>query len=169
MTFRQHARAFCVATMLGLALGSAGAQTKNPSPAALLTAKELIQLKGATKVFDPLLAGVIEYHKNFFMQNNPNLSKDLDAVAQKLVVDLAPRRAEMQQQVARIYAEHFTEQELKDALAFYRTPLGKKLIDEEPKVLDQSMKAADDWSRKFADEVVTKFRAEMKARGKNLM
>jgi hypothetical protein len=31
------------------------------------------------------------------------------------------------------------------------------------------MKAADDWSRKFADEVVTKFRAEMKARGKNLM
>jgi hypothetical protein len=169
MTFRLHVRALCAAALLGLVLGPAAAQTKNPSPAALLTAKELIELKGATKMFDPLLAGVIEYHKNFFMQNNPNLSKDLDGIAQKLVVDLAPRRAEMQQQIARIYAEHFTEQELKDALAFYRTPLGKKLIDEEPKVLDQSMKAADDWSRKFADEVVTKFRAEMKARGKNLM
>ena len=169
MTFRLQARAFCVAAMLVLALSPATAQNKNPSPAALLMARELIELKGATKMFDPLLAGVIEYHKSFFLQNNPNLGKDLDAVAQKLVVDLAPRRAEMQQQVARIYAEHFTEQELRDALAFYKTPLGKKLIDEEPKVIDDSMKAADEWSRKFAEEVVTKFRSEMKARGKNLM
>ena len=169
MTFRQNARALCVAVMFGLALGPAAAQTKNPSPAALLMAKELIELKGATKMFDPLLAGVIEYHKSFFLQNNPNLGKDLDVVAQKLVVDLAPRRAEMQQQVARIYAEHFSEQELRDALAFYKTPLGKKLIDEEPKVIDDSMKAADAWSHKFAEEVVAKFRAEMKARGHNLI
>ncbi len=37
-------------------------------------------------------------------------------MAQKLAVDLQPRKAEMRQEIARIYAEHFTEQELKDAL-----------------------------------------------------
>ena len=31
------------------------------------------------------------------------------------------------------------------------------------------MKAADDWSRKFATEVDAKFRAEMQKRGKSLM
>lgn len=169
MTFRQHARALCAAAALSLALAAAAGAQSKPTPAALQTAKELIELKGATKAFDPLLAGVIEYHKNFFMQNNPNLAKDLNSVAQKLAVDLQPRKAEMRQEIARIYAEHFTEQELKDALAFYKTPLGQKLIVEEPKVLDNSLKAADAWSNKFAEEVVTKFRAEMKARGINLM
>ena len=47
----------------------------------------------------------------------------------------------MQQELTRIYAAHFTEQELKDALAFFKTPLGKKLISEEPKALEASMKA----------------------------
>jgi hypothetical protein len=112
---------------------------------------------------------VIQYHRNFFLQNNPNLGKELDAVAQKLAADLAPRKAEMQQELTRIYAAHFTEQELKDALAFYKTPLGKKLISEEPKALEESMKAADDWSRRLAVEIDAKFRAEMQKRGHNLI
>jgi hypothetical protein len=169
MTFRQLTRVACAAAVLSFAFtAGVGAQSK-PTPAALLTAKELIELKGASKAYDPLVAGIIEYHKNFFMQNNPNLAKDLDLVARKLAAELQPRKAEMQQELARIYAEHFTEQELKDALAFYKTPLGQKLITEEPKVLDDSLKAADAWSAKFAEEVVTKFRAEMKARGQNLL
>ena len=112
---------------------------------------------------------MIEYHKNFFMQTNPNLAKDLDAVAAKLAKEFEPRRAEMQQQLTQIYASHFTEQELKDALAFYKSPLGRKLIVEEPKALEEAMKAADDWSKKFAAEVDAKFRAEMKARGHNMI
>jgi hypothetical protein len=135
----------------------------------MLLAKELIDLKGAAATYDPLVNGVIQYHRNFFMQNNPNLARALDEVAQKLAGDLAPRRAEMQQELTRIYASHFTEQELKDALAFFKTPLGKKLISEEPKALEASMKAADDWSRRFAVEVDAKFRAEMQKRGHNLM
>jgi hypothetical protein len=139
------------------------------SPAALLLAKELIDIKGATAAYDPLVNGVIQYHRNFFLQNNPNLAKELDSVAQKLAADLAPRKVEMQQELTRIYASFVTEQELKDALAFYKTPLGRKLISEEPKALEASMKAADDWSRRFAAEVDAKFRAEMQRRGHNLI
>jgi hypothetical protein len=170
MTFRHRARVLCTAVAMSLALTvAASAQNKASTPTALLLAKELIDVKGATKAFDPLVVGVIEYHKNFFMQNNPNLAKDLDAVAAKLVKELEPRRAEMQQQLTQIYARHFTEQELKDALAFYKSPLGRKLIAEEPLALEESMKAADDWSKKFAAEVDAKFRAEMKARGLNMI
>jgi hypothetical protein len=139
------------------------------SPTALLLAKELIDLKGAAAAYDPLVNGVIQYHRNFFIQNNPNLGKELDSVAQKLAADLAPRKAEMQQELTRIYASHFTEQELKDALTFFKTPLGRKLIIEEPKALEASMQAADDWSRRFATEVDAKFRAEMQKRGHNLI
>ena len=186
MTFRRTARVLSAAAVLAIALAGASPAQQRPaapaqpkpsaapaqpklSPASLLLAKELIDLKGAASAYDPLITGVIEYHKNFFMQNNPNLAGDLNEVAQKLAADLAPRKVEMQQELTRIYASHFTEQELKDALAFYRTPLGQKLISEEPKAMEESMKVADDWSRKFAVEVDAKFRAEMQKRGKNLI
>jgi hypothetical protein len=78
---------------------------------------------------------------------------------------LAPRLSELSGQVAKIYAEHFTEQELKDLLAFYKSPLGKKLLTEQPKVADASLRFAQDWANKLSDEVVEKMRAELKKKG----
>jgi hypothetical protein len=164
MKLKQPVRVLLAAAFLGTALAAANAQNR-PSPAALLLAKELIEVKGGTSAFDGLVPGVIEYHKNNLLQINPNLSRDLNQIAQQIQNEAGSRRVELQQELSRIYAQHFSEQELKDALAFYKTPLGKKLISEEPKVLESSMKMADDWSKKFAEEVVTKLRAEMRKRG----
>jgi hypothetical protein len=69
---------------------------------------------------------------------------------------------------ARVYASRFSEQELKDALTFYRTPLGKKLIEQEPKILDQTMTDAQAWGDKLSQEVMNRMRAEMKKRGHEL-
>ena len=67
-----------------------------------------------------------------------------------------------------VYASRFSEQELKDALTFYRTPLGKKLIEQEPKILDQTMTDAQAWGDKLSQEVMNRMRAEMKKRGHEL-
>jgi uncharacterized protein len=104
-----------------------------------------------------------------FVQTNPNLAQPLSEVAKNLQEEFQPRKTELHQKLAHIYAEHFTEPELRAALAFYRTPLGKKLIKEEPKVLDEAMKDADTWSKKLAAEVMAKFRTEMKKKGYNLI
>jgi uncharacterized protein len=50
-------------------------------------------------------------------------------------------------------------------LAFYQSPLGKKMIVEEPKVLDQSMQAAATWADNLSEDVMAKMRGEMKKRG----
>jgi hypothetical protein len=171
MKIRQSIRAVAAAVALSFAFaGAASAQQKPaPSAAAVQMAREIIALKGATTTFDPLIPGVIEFHRNVLIQTNPNLSRDIEQVAAKLLNDLQGRRVELQQQLATAYAEHFTEQELRDAIAFYRTPLGKKLVSEEPKAMEETMKAADTWSKKFADEVVAKLREEMKKRGLNVI
>lgn len=171
MTIRQSFRVLGAAMILSATFaGAAGAQQKAaPTPAALLMAKEIIALKGATATFDPLINGVIEYHRNILIQTNPNLSKEIEQVAAKLITDMQSRRAELQQQLAATYAGHFTEQELREAIAFYRTPLGKKLLVEEPKAMEETMKAADTWSRKFADEMMAKMREELRKRGLNVI
>ncbi len=141
------------------------AMAQQPSAAALSTAKELIAVKGAAGMYDTLVPGVIEQAKNVFLRSNPNLSKDLNEVAAKLRTDYAPRNAEVRDLVVRLYAAHFTEKELKDALAFYKSALGKKLIEQEPKILEQSMGDAQAWANKLSDEIISKMRAEMKKKG----
>jgi hypothetical protein len=171
MRLRQSVCHLCLAVIASVAIAmSASAQQKPaPSPASLLIAKEIIELKGATKAFDPVIAGAINYHANLLIQTNPNLARPIREVAEKLAAELQPRRIELQQELARTYAEHFTEKELRDALAFYRSPLGKKLTEQEPKAMDAAMREADNWSRKFAEEVVEKMRAELRKRGHNLI
>jgi len=39
-----------------------------------------------------------------------------------------------------LYDKHFTEQELADLIAFYKTPTGQKVVKEMPKLYDETMK-----------------------------
>ena len=164
MNFRQTTRAICTAAIVSFAFaGAAHAQ----SAASLALAKEMADIKGTTNIFDPIIVGVVESTRQTLAMGNPNMSRDIDAAAAQMRNEMASRRAELAQQLIRVYTQFFTEQELKDAVAFYKTPLGKKLLTEEPKVAEASMKAADEWSQKFAAEVTSKMRAELRKKGLN--
>lgn len=152
---------------LGLSLVAFGplANAQQPSPAAMASAKELISITGATALFSPLIAGVVEQAKVLYLQQNPALSKDLNEIATQMRTDLQPRFSELTDEVSRLYATNFTEQELKDILAFYKTTAGKKLLAAQPKIVDSSMKFAQDWANKLSDQVIAKMRDELKKRG----
>jgi hypothetical protein len=175
MTIRHIIRIACAGALAAaLSAGGANAQARPPaapaapSAASLAAAKEIIDIKGAFRIFEPIVLGVIEQHKNIMMQSNPMLSRDLTEVSNRLRIEFAPRRAELESEMTRIYAQAFTEQELKELVAFYKSPLGKKLNDQEPKVLDNSMARASEWADKLAGEVVVRMRAEMRKKGHNL-
>jgi hypothetical protein len=67
--------------------------------------------------------------------------------------------------MTRVYATHFTEPELKAILAFYQSPAGKKMLAQQPTVVDASMKFAQDWANKLSDQVIAKMREELQKRG----
>jgi hypothetical protein len=143
---------------------SAQAQNK-PTAGALKAAHALIDVTGATALFSPLIAGVVEQSKLLYLQQNPGLGKDLNEVAAKLRRDLAPRFSELTDEVARLYAARFSEQELKEILAFYQSPVGKKMLAEQPQVVENSMKFAQDWANKLSLEVTAKMRVELQKKG----
>jgi len=160
----KHASRLAAVAVALVAFGPA-AHSQQPSAAAMATAKELVLVTGTTTLFEPLIAGVVEQAKLLFLQQNPGLSKDLNEIAEKMRSDLKPRFAELTDEVAREYATNFTESELKSILAFYSSPAGKKLLDRQPKVVDSSMKFAQDWANKLSDQVIAKMRDELKKRG----
>ena len=81
---------------------------------------------------------------------------------------MAGRDKEIGEEWAKIYATDFTEQELKDLVTFYRSPLGQKLIAQEPKTISTSIAFINKWGQAFAAQVNGAFIEEMKKRGKPL-
>jgi hypothetical protein len=159
--------AFAGLVALALVVSPVGAQ-RGPTPAAIALAKQILTAKGADKMYEPLVREVVERAKGLLLQTNPTLTKDLNEVAAKLEAELIPRVQEILNEVARLYAGKFTEPELKEVLAFYKSRVGQKVIVEEPAILDQSVAFADNWANRLSEEVLVKFRTEMKKRGHEL-
>src|SRR5579884_2719083 len=52
--------------------------------AGIAMAKQILTVTGATTVFDPLIAGVVEQARLLYLQQNPGLAKDLNEIAAKM-------------------------------------------------------------------------------------
>jgi hypothetical protein len=147
---------------------SAPARAQEPSAATIALGREIVELKGGIGMFDTIIDGVLEHHRQMLVQVNPNISTDLGTIIQQLRTQYVPRLPQIHTEIGRAYAIQFTESELRQILAFYKTPLGKKLIEAEPKAIDEATKRVDAWATKFADEVMAKMRDELKKKGHSL-
>ena len=157
-----------VGAIICACLGPIAAHAQQPSAAAVALAREVVVARGAGGMTEPLVRGVIETVKNSFVPTNPNLTRELNDVATTLHKELDGKSSEVLEQIARAYATRFTEQELKDLLVFYKTPLGQKFIREEPNAIDDGLKRAQQWADTFADTVMARMRSEMQKKGHQL-
>jgi uncharacterized protein len=162
--------------VLGLALAAvpAGAQQapapalKPGSPAAIAAAKEILAMKNAAAMYANAIPNIVQQTKDVLLQNNLNYQKDLNEVAVIVAQGLAGREKEIGEGMAKIYANEFTEQELVALVAFYKSPLGQKLLASEPRAIQFSMSYMNQWAQGFAEVVNGQFRAEMRKRGKEI-
>ena len=143
-------------------------QVKPSSPAAIAAAKEILALKHVSNMYQNAIPSIVQRTKDALLQNNLNYQKDLNEVAVTVAQTLAGRENEIGEQMAKIYASVFTEQELKDLVTFYKTPLGQKLLATEPTAIQTSMAYMNQWAQGFAEVVNGEFRTEMKKRGKTI-
>ena len=158
-------RSACAGLLVLVLAALSPAQAQQPTANAVALAKEIIIVKGGNAIYDPVVPQIVNQARSVFLQANPLLGKDLGEVAAKLQAEYTPRTAELLNDGARLYAAKFTEQELKDVLAFYKSPVGRKVIAQEPVILDQSAANMEEWANKLATEVIAKFRNEMRRRG----
>ena len=133
----------------GLALAAAPAmaqqqlppmpKVKQSTPAAIAAAKEILTMKNVAVMYSGAVPGIIEKTKTGLLQQYLNYQKDLDEVAVIVAKQFAGGEKEIGDGMAQIYAAEFTEQELKDLVTFYKTPLGQKLLTAEPRAINGSL------------------------------
>jgi hypothetical protein len=70
--------------------------------------------------------------------------------------------------VATIYANNFTAAELREIEAFYRQPVGRKLLDKSQVLAQQSAQVGQDASRKAAEEIRKRLTEALRQKGHKL-
>ena len=162
-----------LAAVLALVIGAwnvpASAQQKQPSPGAIALAQQLLEVKKANAFYLDTSAGLVDRLKLALLQNNLNYQRDLNEVAEKVKQDVRNRENEIGAEMARAYATDFTEDELKGLITFYKSPLGQKMLVQEPKTMTGVFQFVENWTQRFGEELKGRFYEEMKKRGKPIM
>src|SRR5579859_6882897 len=60
--------------------------------------------------------------------------------------------------LADVYAKHFTADEIRGLIAFYETPLGQRVLEEQPKITLESMPIGSGWGRRAGERAVERLR-----------
>jgi uncharacterized protein len=156
-----------IALMLASGVHAQQPAPKGPPPSAaqVQLARDVIDASGAARAFDNVIPSIMQQAYGSFLQQNPDLQKQLVEAVNAIRADFEKRQPEVVALMAQSYAGHFTEAELKELVGFYRSPTGKKLVTELPAVLEESFGQVRQWGTKVSDEFIAALRAEMKKRG----
>ena len=140
-----------VAMTLGAALLAGVCRAE---PASEQSIRELMQLTGAGQLSAQVMAALL-----------PNLKRMTpqvpDAFWQKFMAEVDPN--ELQSLVIPIYQKRFTEQDIRDIIGFYKSPAGKRLVEQLPGITQDSMKVGQQWGAQIAQRAIEKARAEAAA------
>ena len=144
-------RLMIIGVTLLFSISTAPAQT--PSPEALAMARSLISTMKLTDQYKALLPVILLSIKPAVVQGRAEIERDYDAMAAQIADAYAPYYSSMVDSAASLYASNFTVDELREIDAFYRLPVGQKLLQKSPAITQQSMQIGQDASRKAAEDL----------------
>jgi hypothetical protein len=152
----------CLAAGLLIA---APARAQSPSPEAIAAAQELMATMRATDQLKAILPMIMQNLKPAIVQNRPQVEHDFDEISRRLLEGFNARVNEVIALTAAIYARNFSTEELRELTVFYRGPLGQKLLQKQPTVMQESMAMGQRFGQEIGREAGEQMVNELRKRG----
>ncbi len=145
-------RLFSSAAILLLAASLAWAQQDlkgEKSDAEMLDAdiRELIEVSNMTKIADQIVDQIFTLYEKTI----PSVPKE---IWKQFRVEM--KADDFVEIVVPIYAKHYTREDIKGLIAFYRTPLGKKVIEKQGLIAKESMAAGMSYGQGVAKKIISR-------------
>ncbi|MGE0628853.1 MAG: DUF2059 domain-containing protein [Hyphomicrobiaceae bacterium] len=144
------------------------AQGSKPQPLdaeRLALAKEFLSVTSKAQRFDQIVPLLTNQLAMAFKRRNPGKSAEIDDVMQRLSKRFVERQSEMVDLIAPIYAERFSAAEMKEIIAFYRTPVGKRILEEMPHLMQRAVQIGINWGQRIGREVEAEARRQLQDKG----
>ncbi|MFD1744208.1 DUF2059 domain-containing protein [Rhizobium helianthi] len=155
-------RAAALAILLSGAAFAAPASAQEVSADHLKAAKDAIASLNATDRFDNILPNLAERLKSEYTVASPNFQDQISKTVDAEALALAPRRADLEKEVATTFAKSFTADELKQIAAFYSSPVGKKYLQTLPLVQRETVRAAEIWANGISRDLTANSSAKLR-------
>lgn len=143
--FMKNVRTFMFVMLVVCSLTAKAQPTKDTDPATVATARELLEMSGGGK----LGARVIEQIISSFKQKLPAVPDSIwDGLGKEMNGD------ELVTLALPVYTRHFTVQEMKAIMTFYKTPAGAKLVESMPDITQEMSRIGQEWGKNVGQKVV---------------
>ena len=163
--------AFTLLLCLGIPLACV-AQTrpaKKPATGAALTAKhqdteKLMELVGTRRILRELFDQDIEAQITAMRRARPDVP---DQFWQDFTAEFKRQASpdDLMKVILPIYDRHFTHQEIRQIIALYESPLGRKISTTLPEIQQESVEAGRAWGEQLGDRMHKKLQQRLSEKG----
>jgi hypothetical protein len=156
--------------LVALALPAVTAVTlaQAPDPARLAAAKAMMEASRVDRQFEQVIPLLLDRLKESFRNVAPERRAIIDNVFEQMQSRFLSRRGELLDEIAGLYARRLEAAEMQAVAEFYRSPVGAKLIDAQPQIMQESIMAGLRWGQRIGREIEEEARRELKRRGVDL-
>jgi uncharacterized protein len=113
--------------------------------------RTLLELTGMSKVVDQVISQMFEQ----FAKNAPSVPPEAWQRLQKKM-----KSEELIDLILPVYDKYYTQEDLDGMIAFYRSPVGQKVVRTLPDVSREGFVIGQEWGKRKGEEVIKELRAE---------
>ncbi len=129
----------------------------------------MLELTGADKIGRMFSEIYIRQVNQAIAQQNPNVDPRVFGLVAEEVNMMVEEHVEEKNAINNliypIYHRYLTLDEIKEMIAFYKTPLGKKILTTMPKITQEGMQAGQTWGKSIAPELQQRIQARFEKEG----
>lgn len=149
----------------GLLVAAAAAQAQTTDAQKDL-ARELLETIRLTQQIDRTMAIVAEKTAEFMRQSRPQMAaEEAKAYGEIYAAELKARSGALVDEIALLYAKEYSEDDLRQIIGFYKSPIGQKYLDTQPKLTASGASLGKAWEDTNEEAVLRSVAAEMRKRG----
>jgi hypothetical protein len=140
----------------------------NVDPARLKAARDLLVATNMDAQFATIIPLMFRQMRQSLPAQGPAQQEEVNKVFDEIQKQFIERRAEVLDQIARLYALKFSPEEINALAEFYRSPVGRKFIVAMPELAADAMRIGNAWGQQIGREAEQKIRDELQKRGVKL-
>lgn len=161
---RHRAVAMIVCLAAALVLGGPAA-SQPVSQDARAAALELLSTMRMVEQFKLILPVIMKQLKPAIAQGRPEVERELDAMMPLMIELMNKRTDELVEATVAVYVRHFTADEMRHLIAFYKQPVGQKFLEKMPVVFKESFAIGQKFGQSIAAELRNRLVDELRKRG----
>jgi len=135
------------------------------TPSHLQAAREVVEVTGVSQNIDNIFREFDENTRQLVGSTRPEMTKDMNEVIAALKPEAQKRADEMTNAAAEVFAAKMTEADLKDVVAFFKSPVGQRYTNLRQQAMADLFKLLQPWSVQTSNYLFDRFSQEMRKRG----